>query len=321
MSSESGKEENRLLNDPNVLAPSPFPIHRLKSDEAVVFDAVSRKRCRDIRLLLTSIGLSSRMEPFQSRFYLIVSQSDVGVAGREIDSYVSENPSETVVVAAPSVNAVGAGAGVIGYSLVMLWFGFLTAPWGMDLNLAEWGAMQSAAVRSGELWRTITALDLHVDAGHLSSNLVFGALFGLLAGRSYGGGLMMLVAVVAGGLGNLLKAYMQPPEHSSIGASTAVFAILGMLIADSFVTAKQRDTGLRRIIRPVVAGLLLFSYLGIGGPRTDVSAHVCGMLMGVAVGFVCRLYLTGWASKTGLQFGSGLAALVLTLAAWTAAFL
>ena len=321
MSSESDKEANRSLNGQNVLAPSAFPEHRLKSNEAVVFDAVSRKRCRDIRLLLTSVGLSSRMDQFQSRFYLIVAQADVDVAEQEIEAYVSENPTEPVVVEAPRINAIGAGAGVIGYFLVILWFGFLTAPWGMNLDLAEIGAMQSAAVRSGELWRTLTALDLHVDAGHLSSNLVFGALFGLLAGRTYGGGLTMLVAVIAGGLGNLLNAYVQPPEHSSIGASTAVFAILGMLIADSFVTAKQRDTGMRRIIRPVVAGLLLFSYLGIGGPRTDVSAHVCGMLMGVAVGFVCRCYLTGWASRTGLQFGSGMAALMLTLAAWTAAFL
>jgi membrane associated rhomboid family serine protease len=181
--------------------------------------------------------------------------------------------------------------------------------------------MQAGEVVTGQWWRAVTALTLHADAGHVLANLVFGAVFGLLAGRALGGGVAWLVIVAAGVLGNLANAWVRPPEHVSIGASTAVFASLGMLVAHALYHWRdERGTGLRRW-RPLVGGLLLLAYTGVGGPRTDVVAHVTGFLAGLLIGWAgCRLPPRVLASGR-VQAAAGLAALVIVVVAWAAALI
>jgi rhomboid protease GluP len=123
--------------------------------------------------------------------------------------------------------------------------------------------MEAGRVTSGEWWRTVTALTLHVDLAHLGANLVFGALFGLLAGQALGGGVAWLLIVMAGALGNFANAWLQLPEHISIGASTAVFSALGLIV----VHAVRPDAASREPVRrwsPVVGGVLLLAFLGVG---------------------------------------------------------
>ena len=73
----------------------------------------------------------------------------------------------------------------------------------------------------------MTALGLHADSVHLAGNLVFGLVFGFLAGERLGWGLAWFGMLLAGALGNTLNAFVQAPDHTSVGASTAVFATLG----------------------------------------------------------------------------------------------
>ena len=99
---------------------------------------------------------------------------------------------------------------------------------------ADWldaGALRSGAVRAGEVWRAVTALTLHLDVGHMLSNLGFGTVFGLLAGQLLGPGVAWASVLAAAASANLLNAWLQPEVHSSVGASTAVFATLGLLAA------------------------------------------------------------------------------------------
>ena len=41
----------------------------------------------------------------------------------------------------------------------------------------EGGSADSTRILAGELWRSVTALCLHADVGHVASNALFGALF------------------------------------------------------------------------------------------------------------------------------------------------
>src|SRR2546430_1171421 len=97
--------------------------------------------------------------------------------------------------------------------------------------LAEHGAMDAQALFARhEFWRPATALFLHADAAHLISNLgsglfIFSALLTTL-GRLRGILLVGLAAV----LGNTLVADLNyPATYRSLGASTAIFAALGLL--------------------------------------------------------------------------------------------
>ena len=99
--------------------------------------------------------------------------------------------------------------------------------------------MDAGRVRDGEWWRTLTAMTLHVDAEHLIGNLLFGAAFGLIAGHLLGNGLAWCSIVAAGALGNVVDALLHPAAHTAIGASTAVFATLGLWAA--YVWRRRRE--------------------------------------------------------------------------------
>ena len=72
--------------------------------------------------------------------------------------------------------------------------------------------------------------------------------------------------------------------HTAIGASTAVFAALGILAA---LTWRHRaplwQHGLRRWL-PLAAGVMLLAYLGVGGERTDIGGHLAGFVAGATSG-------------------------------------
>jgi membrane associated rhomboid family serine protease len=164
----------------------------------------------------------------------------------------------------------------------------------------------------------VTALTLHLDAGHITANLVFGAVFGFLAGQALGGGVAWLAIVVAGGLGNFINAFVQAPTHSSIGASTAVFAALGVIVSHALHHWRAvREKPLRRW-SPLIGGVLLLAYTGSGGERTDIVAHLTGFMAGLVIGWAGSRLPRRWLANIIVQKWAGVATIALIVAAWTA---
>ena len=109
---------------------------------------------------------------------------------------------------------------------------------------------------------------------------------------------------------------MRAPDHTAIGASTAVFAALG--IVSAFTRQRrwlQRDLRLRRLA-PSGAGVLLLAYLGFGGERTDVGAHVAGFAVGLAIGWALARWLDRVPRGPQAQWLYGWLAWVSALMAW-----
>jgi membrane associated rhomboid family serine protease len=141
----------------------------------------------------------------------------------------------------------------------------------------------------GEVWRPFTALFLHADVGHLLSNLFFGIFVfsSLLAtiGRRRGWLLLALGSYV----GNLAAAALHyPAPYRSLGASTAIFAGLGLLTGAAVrvvLRAGQRQ-GARGVFAPFASGLVLLALYGAGGPEVDVVAHLTGFAAGLMLGLL-----------------------------------
>ncbi len=288
----------------------------------VAFTATSRDECLEMRLVLIAMGIHAQSWPRDHGWVLLVKHADLTLATKEIESYRSENTvsisgQPSVANQQSSIDG-GAGAGVFVYAATLLLIMVLADQRLFGLDWVEAGQMQAGPVRAGELWRTITALTLHLDVGHLLSNLLFGAVFGFLVGRNYGGGMAWLAIVTAGAVGNLLNALVQPSAHTSIGASTAVFAALGLLVSHSLKTWRsveyQSHNRLKRW-SPLVGGALLFAFLGIGGEHTDVLAHVTGLLAGCGVGWILD---TSVASR-GVQWLAGIGTIAVIVVAWAVA--
>ncbi len=141
-----------------------------------------------------------------------------------------------------------------------------------------------AIVRGGELWRPFTALFLHADVGHLVSNLVSGwfvlRTWFCLTPLVRGWAQLLGAATVA----NLLLAFAsQSGGHRSLGASTMVFAGIGLLTGRALRRRGQPGRW-RPLLIPAAAGLSVLGLYGAGGAQTDVLAHVAGFLCGTATG-------------------------------------
>ncbi len=270
--------------------------------------------------MLESVGIPSELVRTDQGWGVIVSEDDIAVAGAEITEYRHDKAAEPPPVSTGDPLLGGALVGVIFYTAILVSVAVLNQVSAYGIHWMEAGEMQAGRVMSGEVWRSITALTLHADTLHLLSNLAFGGVFGLLAGRILGGGVAWLAIVVGGGMGNLLNAALRDPNHLSIGASTAVFACLGILVALALRPSRdQLSSSSMRRWSPLVAGVLLFATLGMEGERTDVLAHATGFVSGLAIGGFCSLIPRRMLANEFMQFAAAAGTWVLVVCCWVTA--
>lgn len=248
---------------------------------------------------------------------LSVPISQAAFAGDQLDTYWRENanlgkrPPESPALERGTIGALG--------FLLVIW----ALPWLQEWTLYDWrgaGVMAAKLVTEGEWWRTITALTLHADIGHIAGNSLFGVLFGSLLARQLGSGVAWLLIVVAAAAANTINAFSQGDTFRSLGASTATFAALGLLAAVVWRRGYfNRANDWRRSFAPVFAAICLVAFTGIGDGNTDVAAHLfgfgCGLILGLASAGLPFSWLNG---RTQWAAGSG--ALGLVILAWWAAF-
>jgi len=208
--------------------------------------------------------------------------------------------------------------GVAGYALVLCIAAWLSGVGAFGVDWFGAGRIDGALVREGQWWRTLTALTLHGSLGHLLGNLGFGTLFGLLAGRVVGPGVAWLTIVLASAAANAMNTVLLVSSHRSIGASTAVFAALGLVAGFVWRGRLMAQDRWPYRLGPVVGGIALLAFTGTGDENTDIGAHLAGFVCGFAAGIVLTRVARGFGSRR-LQWLCGSTALLLIVAAWAAA--
>jgi membrane associated rhomboid family serine protease len=183
------------------------------------------------------------------------------------------------------------------------------------------GEAHNRAIFAGEWWRTISALTLHGDLSHFIANLGFGLLFVAFQLPRFGGGVTWLGFVLSGAAGNTLNAlFYRTEDHRTIGASTAVFGGLGMLVAWEFLLRwrSPHRRGWWHLVVPLGGGLALLAYLGVGeeaNHRVDFMAHFWGFAAGLVFGALAdAMRVRGAAQRI-----AGVLAVALPLVAWALA--
>lgn len=296
--------------------PGAFPGH----DWEAVFSSRRRHECHERGLVLDALGIPNAIIDGPVRAaVLLVPRARADDARRELAHWEAENARPASP--APPFRPVDSGAAfAAGYVLVLLavFYGQVTDWQGIDFVAA--GGLDGAAVRAGEWWRVVTALTLHGDAGHLIANLVFGVFFGVYAGQYLGSGTAALLTLVAAAAGNGLDALLLPPSHRAIGASTAVFACLGLAATWVWLTQTRRAVGWARRYAPLVGAGMLLAYVGTGDENTDVVAHLTGFAGGVAVALWAGRRGAPGAGRPALQPTLGAVAVAVVALAWVLAF-
>lgn len=151
------------------------------------------------------------------------------------------------------------------------------------LELIKAGRSSAAAITEGEFFRAVTALTLHGDYKHLFSNIFFGGIVLWALSTMTGTGSALLFALFTGFAGNVMNAFFYGSAHNSIGASTSVFGIIGVLAGLQFFDS-FREKKLGRWI-PFGAALGLLAMLG-SSEKSDVLAHLFGFVAGLPAGTI-----------------------------------
>ena len=289
------------------------------SDELrVVYQSASRRDCADRALVLSAAGIPHELIQDADSCALLVRAEHSIAAGDELRAYDEENPVQKPTPR-PVIKYHDALPGVAAYFLIVCLVAGLAgrAAFGFDWRFE--GRVDGELLRAGEWWRTITALTLHVDLEHLVGNLVFGLFFGWFAGRLMGSGVAWLAIVVAAALGNLANTLMLDPAHRAVGASTAVFAALGLTAG--FVWRSKFMAQDRWVYRlgPLVGGFALLMFTGTGDDNTDIGAHLMGFVFGLGAGTL----LSGVRDRIDCgrrQQVAGSIAVLLVIVSWFLAF-
>ena len=296
----------------------------MDEDLRVVYDSGNRLSCLDRALVLEAANIPHQVVQDGLTSAIVVPASWSAEAAAELRLYDEENPPKRPPPQRHNAEVFDPVPGLIGYVLVIcLIMGFDgNAFFGENWRLA--GHVHGEAVRNGEIWRLFTALTLHSGLKHLAGNLVFGIFFGLFAGRLLGSGYAWLVIVVSAAIANGVNVLLLDPSHRAIGASTAVFAALGLVAGYVWrgkLMSQEHNRWTTRI-GPIVGGLALLMYTGSGSTdpvtginNTDVGAHLLGFVMGFLSGILLIRYGPLPRSDTG-QFLAGVATLAIIGGSW-----
>jgi rhomboid protease GluP len=131
-----------------------------------------------------------------------------------------------------------------------------------------------------EIWRLFTAMFLHADVMHLFSNMIALFLFGasVESNRKFTRIHYILIYFISGLLGNLFSLIILPLDSISLGASGAIFGLIGA----TFLVVLKEDRSL------LILALLYISYFVFSSftPGTNAWAHIFGLLGGISLGYL-----------------------------------
>ncbi|HEY4188548.1 MAG TPA: rhomboid family intramembrane serine protease [Polyangia bacterium] len=279
---------------------------------AWIRSAPSLERMDEWVLVLAATGIPNRVDrQIDGGYVLGVAPQNVTAAERALRAYDIESQSAARV--APAAPDRGSNALGIGVALALIGFVFVTGYWETE-PASRWfaaGVADASRIRAGEWWRAITAMTLHADVMHLLGNVAASVIFISAAGRWLGAGVGAAAILLAGTGANVLTAWVERSDHFSVGASTATFAGLGLVVGLQVVRRWRGGGAIRRRAWVAAgAGFALLAMLGMGA-KADVFAHAFGLGLGTLLGIVA-----GIVDHPTAEVAGGAAGRRGTLVAW-----
>ena len=136
------------------------------------------------------------------------------------------------------------------------------------------------SLRSGKYYTLITSMFLHADIIHIAFNMYALYILGPQVEKYYGRFKFALIYFLSGILGNIFSCVFMDSNVFSIGASGAIFGLLGSI---AYFTYYYRAT-LQGLLRSQVVPIILLNLvIGLVIPGIDVSAHLGGLIGGVLI--------------------------------------
>lgn len=257
-----------------------------------IFSTVDPSELKDVELLLQALNVPYAVVDTGIDLEIHVSGDLVDFCTSQIKLYTEENKTWPPAVLEP----VGIRQFILSTPGALITAFILSAMYNVSvyevgsIDWKELGLANNQLIKGGEWWRCVTALTLHSGVGHLLGNIIFGTFFAAYLCQCIGNSSTWFFTLICGAVGNLLTAWIYADLHRSVGASTAIFALVGILVSINwrfrhFLKMKQ----LIRALIPLIVGVSLLGMLGTSGVRTDVVAHCSGFACGVVAGVLLNV--------------------------------
>lgn len=249
-----------------------------------LFANLTEESAKTYGLVLSASHIPYKIESTDCNFCIDVDPRHRSAACRAIARYLEENKSfranEPISLSPPADKT---------WSAVFVALFLVAVHWAIgpgdvrQMFIQSFGA-DASHILAGNLFRCVTALLLHTDALHLLSNIFGIVVFGTAVASHCGWGVGWLMILLAGAAGNWMTAGWYRQAHLSIGASTAVFAAVGLSAALMSRIYTKRYAHSWRSWTPVAGAMALLGLMG-AAPNTDLAAHLFGFISGLLLGF------------------------------------
>lgn len=130
-----------------------------------------------------------------------------------------------------------------------------------------------------EIWRLITPIFLHANEIHLFSNMIALLLFGATIETNQRISRLQFLStyVISGIIGNIFTLFLLPPNAISLGASGAIFGLIGVVLI--MVATENRS------LLPFALLYVLYFIIASISPEINIWAHLAGLLGGLLCGY------------------------------------
>ena len=278
----------------------------------------------DCVLLILSMGIPCWIFLRDGYYEIVVEHAHVQAVRKQMELSFRENahwPPRPVRLMPATWRSVPIGYPLFIIALMGIFYALQHHYLGAGILASAAGLDASAVVDDHQWWRPLTALMLHGDLSHLLGNLGMGFVFAWFLSRSWHVSVILASVTLSAWLGNFINAFFQYPDPClSYGASTAVFALVGLIVGNATMEGVP-PAGKHPILRlffPLLTGIIILGWWGTAGTNTDVSAHVFGLASGIPIGVLgASLHRL---SGRRIRFLLGLSSVMAFVGSWIMAF-
>ncbi|WP_342601427.1 rhomboid family intramembrane serine protease [Psychrobacillus sp. FSL H8-0483] len=149
-------------------------------------------------------------------------------------------------------------------------------------QLFNLGVHFNLLISEGEYWRLVTPIFLHASLSHLLFNMFSLFIFGPELEQIAGKARFLTIYLLAGLIGNVATYLIHDWNYTSVGASGAIYGMLGAFAALVYYT-KNFLPQLKQIIIPIIVIGVIMTFIQ---PGINTTAHIAGLITGFVIGII-----------------------------------
>lgn len=141
--------------------------------------------------------------------------------------------------------------------------------------------LSPSLIDAGEWWRLFTPMLVHGGTLHVFLNMYILYIYGPNVEQAFGSVRFVLLFLISGFMGSAFS-YAFPPDNASVGASGAIFGIVGVLVV--YLYKRRRTQFMAHYLRGMAIFIGLNLVFGFMFPGIDNFAHIGGLVGGALLG-------------------------------------